>query len=84
MGLAVIKPVFGVSDQVRLKPAYSATETIHITESLHVSGLAIILFNKGITNVLITGPCRAVGSRSHCRSRDCELDSGLVPFLHGD
>ena len=27
MGLEATKPVFGVSDEVRFKPAYSATET---------------------------------------------------------
>ena len=42
MGLIMRKPVFRVSDQVRLKSVSSATETSQNIETLHAAGLAII------------------------------------------
>ena len=32
----------------------------------------------------VTRPRSAVGSKSDCRSRGCEFDPGLVPYLSGD
>ena len=49
MGLDTTKPVFGVAEKVRFKPAGSATE---IEISL-VACLGIILSNKRITKALI-------------------------------
>ena len=47
------KPVFGVSDTVRLKPVSSATETSQKIENLLVARLDMILSNKRITKALI-------------------------------
>ena len=41
------KPVFYDCYQVRLKPAYSATDTSYNTEILHMASLTIILNRKG-------------------------------------
>ena len=46
-------PVFGVCDQVRLKPAYSATETSQSLESLDIETRGIILSKQRTTKVLI-------------------------------
>ena len=40
------KPVFRVSDQVRLKPAYSATETSYSLEILDLASIGITANNK--------------------------------------
>ena len=53
MGLDARKPVFGVFDQVMLKPSLSATETNYKIENLHVASLDMILSNKQITKALI-------------------------------
>ena len=37
MSLIMRKPVFGVSDHLRLKLVYSASGTSQITETLHVT-----------------------------------------------
>ena len=47
------KPVFWVSDKVRLKPVSSATETSEKIENLLVACLDMILSNKRITKALI-------------------------------
>ena len=46
MGLMAIKPVFGVSDKARCKPASSATETNLKIEISHVASLHMILSKK--------------------------------------
>ena len=46
------KPVFWVSDQVRLKPACSATETTYNVKGLHIESVAIILSRYRITKAL--------------------------------
>ena len=56
MGRDARKPVFGVSDIERLKPACLATETSYKTEISLVSSLARILYYKGITKALIRLP----------------------------
>ena len=43
MSLVPRKPVFGVSDQVILKPACSATETNQSLKILHLASIDIIL-----------------------------------------
>ena len=43
MSLVTRKPVFGVSDQVRLKPAYSAAETSQGLGILDIASIDIIL-----------------------------------------
>ena len=47
------KPVFGVSDQVRLKPACSAIETSSSLESLDIASIDIILSRQRTTQSLI-------------------------------
>ena len=47
------KSVFGVSDQVRLKPACSATETSYSLEILDIETRSIILSQQRITKALI-------------------------------
>ena len=54
MGLDATKPVFGVSDKVRLKPVSSATEANWNIEILHEASLDIIIYNKRITKALIS------------------------------
>ena len=46
MGFGVTKHVFEVSDNVRLKPLSSATETSYIILILLVASLDMMLFNK--------------------------------------
>ena len=46
MGLSARKPVFGVSDKVRLNPVYSATETSQKVEISLEASLGMILSNK--------------------------------------
>ena len=53
MGQGVKKPVFGVSDKVRLKSVSSAKETSWILENLLVASLDMILSSKQITKALI-------------------------------
>ena len=53
MGLVVRKPVFGISDKARLKPACSARETSWKIEMLLVTSLDVILSNKRISKALI-------------------------------
>ena len=48
VGLDATKPVLGVSDQGRLKPVFSATETSNNNANLLVASLNIILNNKRI------------------------------------
>ena len=47
------KPVLGVSDKVRFKPACSATETSLKNESLLVASLDMVLYKTRITKALI-------------------------------
>ena len=53
MGLDVTKPVFGVSDKVRLKPVSSPAETSYNSEISLLASIDMILFNKQITKGLI-------------------------------
>ena len=53
MGLVARKPVFGVSNKMRLKPASSATETRFRNENLLVASLDMIVSNKRITKALM-------------------------------
>ena len=53
MGLKATKPVFRVSNKVRLKPVSSATEISEENEILPVARLDMILSKKEITKVLI-------------------------------
>ena len=46
MSLVTRKPVFGVCDQVRLKPACSATETSKSLEMLDLENRNMILSNR--------------------------------------
>ena len=43
VSLVMRKPAFGVSDQVRLKPACSATEASYSLEMLDLASIGIIL-----------------------------------------
>ena len=52
MGLVTRKPVFGVSDQVRLNPICSATETRKKIKISLLPSLCMILSNRWITKVL--------------------------------
>ena len=54
MGLDTTKPVFGVSDNVGLKPVSSATETSQKINILLVASLDMILSKMRITKVLIS------------------------------
>ena len=49
------KPVFGVCDQVRLKPACSATETSKSLEILDLTSIGIILFTVQVKKNLHIG-----------------------------
>ena len=53
MGLVARKPVFGVSNKVRFKPAFSATETSQKIEIALEASLGMIFSNTGITQALI-------------------------------
>ena len=54
MGLNATKPVFGVSDKVRLKPVSSATENSKKIEISLVASLDMILSKQRITKALIS------------------------------
>ena len=54
MGLVARKPVLGVSDKGSFKPVSSATQTSKKIEILLLASLDMILFNKRITNALIS------------------------------
>ena len=56
MGLGITKPVFGVSDKVRLKPVSSATETNLENEISLVVSWYMILSKKQISKALIRLP----------------------------
>ena len=53
MGLVAAKPVFGVPDKERFKPACSATKTSKKVEILPVASLDVILSKKRKTKALI-------------------------------
>ena len=53
MGFVARKPVFGVSDKVRLKSVSLGTETSQKIEILLVASLDMILSNERITKALI-------------------------------
>ena len=53
MGFVARKPIFGVSDKVRLKPVSLATETSQEIEILLVASLDMILSNERTTKALI-------------------------------
>ena len=57
MGLTETKPVFGVSNKVRLKPVSSATENSYKIEISPVASLDMILSKTRITKVLISRGC---------------------------
>ena len=46
------EPIFGVFDQVRLKPACSATETSYSLEILDLASIGIILSKQQTTKAL--------------------------------
>ena len=54
------KSVFGISDQVRLKPACSATETSYGLGIVTVASVGIILSRQQTTKALIR-LCRCAG-----------------------
>ena len=54
MGLDATKPVFGVSEKLRLKPVSSATENSYKLKIALVASLDMILSNKRITKALIS------------------------------
>ena len=56
MGLDATNTVFGVSEKVRFKPAFSATETSYKIGISLVANQDTILSNKRITIALIQGP----------------------------
>ena len=53
MGLIVTKPLFRVTDKMRLEPVSSAAETSLKIENYDVASLDMILSNKRITKALI-------------------------------
>ena len=53
LSLVTRKPDFGVCDQVRLKPACSASETIYSLEILEIVSIGIKLSTRRTTKVLI-------------------------------
>ena len=53
MGLVMTKPVFGVSDKVRFKPACSATEISQKNDISLVASLDMVLSKTQITKALI-------------------------------
>ena len=53
MSLVTRKPVFGVSNQVRLKPAWSSTETSSSLEILAIASTGIILSRQRTIMALI-------------------------------
>ena len=52
LGLDATEPVFGVSDKVRHRPVFAATETSKKIKILLVASLYNILYNKRITKSL--------------------------------
>ena len=54
LGLVATKPVFGVSDKARLKPACPATETSKKITILLIASLDVIVFKKRIIKALIS------------------------------
>ena len=54
------KPVFEISDQSRLKPARSATETINYNEMLQITGSAIIPSSADQTAWLRAHACLSI------------------------
>ena len=57
MGLVATKPVFGVSDKVSFKPAYSATETSKKNEISLVASLDMVLSKTRITKAIRLRRC---------------------------
>ena len=53
LGLVATKPVLGVSDKVRFKPACPATEDSEKNEILLVASLDMVLYKTRITKALI-------------------------------
>ena len=53
MGIDMTKPIFRVSDEVKQKPACSATETNTNNEISLVASFEMILSDKRITEALI-------------------------------
>ena len=53
LSLVTRKPVFGICDLIRLKPACSATETSQGLEMLEIASIDIILSKQRTTKVLI-------------------------------
>ena len=74
MGCDAGKHVFGVSDKVRFKPAFSDTEASLKIEISLVASLDIVFFNKGITKALI----RLRGCWSQTSSRRGPYDINLM------
>ena len=59
MSLVTRKPVSGISDQVRLKPACSAKKASYSLEIVHVASIGIILSRQQTTKALIRLRCCA-------------------------
>ena len=70
MSLFTTKPVFGVCDQVSLKPACSATEASYSLGILNLASIGIILSRQRTTKVLI-------------RLRGCAGWSAYLLFAYG-
>ena len=64
MGLYATKPVFGVSDEVRFKPACSATETSLKIEFLLIVSLDMIFSTRRITKDALFGYNKGCGGWS--------------------
>ena len=64
------KPAFGVSDQVRVKPAYSATETSYRLEILTIASGGVI-------------PSRQRTTKAMIRRRGCASWSAPLLFAYG-
>ena len=71
MSLFTRKPVFGVFDQVRLKPACSASEASWSHEILNLASIGIILSQQRTTRPLI---CTFVVHKSKNRFSHDEAD----------
>ena len=60
------KPVYGVCDQVRLKPACTATETSQGLEILDLTSTCVIVSKQRTTKVLIRLPHAQADLRLYC------------------
>ena len=75
------KPVFGVCDEVRLKPACSATETSQGLEILDIASIDIILSKQRITKALIRlRGCRFSHDVAHITSKVLKFAACLKDY----